>query len=152
MARKQLQIAGTERTDVPAEILEAGEKWLGLRTDKRRIAEKAKEAKFGLIVLMQARKVAEFRYRDPETGETRSLSVDLEPKLSVRKVSEDAAAEGPDNVDAKPSSPDVHPGLIAQAEKAQADAGVAETSEGDVVPTDASVPKAKRNGKRKASN
>lgn len=149
MARRQLQIAGTERTDIPPEILEAGEKWLDLRTDKRRVAEKAKEAKYGLIALMQSRKVETFRYKDPETGETRSLSIDMEAKVSVRKVSEDDVAE---TIDTTPSAPSVHPGLIAQAEKAQAEAGVAETADGDVVPPDTSAPKSKAKRKGKAKN
>lgn len=149
MARRQLQIAGTERSDIPPEILEAGERWLDLRTDKRRIAEKAKEAKYGLIALMQSRKVDTFRYQDPETGETRSLTVDLEAKISVRKVTEDEPRDVA--VDTTPSSPEVHPGLIAQAEKAQADANVAETADGDVTVPETSVPKAKRS-KSKAKN
>lgn len=150
MARRQLQIAGTERTDIPPEILEAGEKWLDLRTDKRRVAERAKEAKYGLIALMQSRKVDTFRYKDPETGETRSLSVDLEAKISVRKVTEDDVSDA--RVDATPSTPDVHPGLIAQAERAQADAGVAETADGDVVVPETSAPKPKKRGGRKGRN
>jgi hypothetical protein len=150
MARRQLEIAGTQRDDIPPEILEAGEKWLDLRTDKRRVAERAKEAKYGLIALMQARKVETFRYKDPETGETRSLSVDLEPKISVRKVKDDA--EPVESDIATSSGPSVHPGLIAQAEKAQAEANVEETADGDVAVPETSAPKAKGKRGKKAKN
>jgi hypothetical protein len=149
---KQLEVPGTQRTDIPPEILEAGKKWLDANKEQRRTKEKAKEAKFGLIALMEARKIPKFRYLDPETKEMKSLSIDLEPKLSVRKADEDPSADtSSESSGGASSSPAVHPGLIAQAEAAQAGAeqtkaGVSVDDEGDVVPPDTAAPKS---GKRK---
>jgi hypothetical protein len=157
MARRQLQITGTERKDVPPELDEAGETWLEMRREKRRVADKAKEAKAGVLMLMQMHKVKKYTVKDPESEEILELQIDLEPKLRTKKTGEAGDGEVGEGIPAAPeSSPGIHPGLIAQAEKAQADAGVEETPEGDVVPvTDASVPRkprkggAKKKGKRK---
>lgn len=149
---KQLQITGTERSDIPQEILEAGEKWLDLRKEKRRTAEKAKESKYALIALMQARKIEVFRYKDGETGEMKSLSVDLEPKISVRKVATDEQVDAfnrETTSDSVMASPGVHPGLIAQAEAAQAEANVTESGDGDVEVPDTAAPKSKGKSKKK---
>lgn len=148
MARRQLQIAGTERTDIPQPVLEAGEKWLDQRKAQRRATERMKESKFGLIALMQSNKVPLFVYRDGETGESVRLKIDLEPKLSATRVKETDGDATPE-VDDTPPAPDVHPGLIAKAAQAQADNGVAENDEGDVVVADEAAPKKKRGGKGK---
>lgn len=151
MARKQTEIPGTERTDLPPELLDAGMKWLDQRKEARRATERRKEAKFAVITLMQSRKVEVFKILDEETGEYRTLRCSLEPKLTASKSGEVESEVG-DAIGDGPSSPDVHPGLIKQAEKAQADANVEETSDGDVAVPETSVPKAKRGRKPKAKN
>jgi hypothetical protein len=148
MARRQLAIAGTERTDIPEAVLEAGEEWLDKRKAQRRAVEKAKESKFGLIALMQSNKIPVFVHRDSETGEYTRLKIDLEPKLSASRV-KDAEADAASDVDESPPTPDVHPGLIAKAQQAQADNGIEENAEGDVVVPDEAAPKKKRGGKGK---
>lgn len=147
MARKQMTIKGTERADIPESVEEAGLEWLDKRREARRAAEKKKEAKFKVIALMQSHKIPLLKILDEETGEYRKLRVSLEPKLTEEKTGEVESEVGEGASDG-PVPSDVHPGLIAQAEKAQAEAGVAENSEGDVVPPEAAAPKKKRGGKK----
>lgn len=151
MARRQMQIAGTERSDIPPELDEAGAKWLDLRKEARRATERKKEAKFSVIALMQAHKIKIFKHRDEETGEEVSLKVELEPKLTASKSGEpdhEASEGGGMPEHAGGASDGVHAGLIAQAEKAQLDAGVSVSSDGDVVPPDVAAPKKKPARKR----
>lgn len=149
MTRRQTEIPGTERTDVPASLLEAGELWLDSRRVKRRAADKAKEAKLGVLQLMAVNKIPKFTLTDPESQEVMELEVDTEPKLRTKKTAEmepepigDGIPSGGD------SGPGVHPGLIAQAERDAQSNGVSETSDGDIVPPDTSVPKTKPRKKR----
>jgi hypothetical protein len=147
MARRQLQIAGTERTDIPDEVDEAGEKWLELRKETRRATERTKEAKQQLIALMGAFKVPKFHHKDPDTGENILLTVDLEPKLRAKKTGENEDTKVGDGVAPSgraDSGPGVPEGLIAQAQKAQSDNGVEENEEGDVVPPEKSKAKPKK--------
>ena len=152
MGRRQLQIAGTERKDIPDEVDEAGEKWLELRKENRRSAERAKEAKLQLIALMGAFKVPKFHHKDPDTGENILLTVDLEPKLRAKKTGENEDTKVGDAVAPSgraDSGPDVHEGLIKQAQKAQGEKGVEENDDGDVVPPEKSAakPRKKKKGK-----
>lgn len=151
MTRRQLQITGTERTDVPPAVLEAGEELLEKRRAKRKAAEKAKESLLGVIALMQSHKIPELKVMDPDTEEYLTLRIDLDPKLRIKKTGE---AEPEPIGDGIPSHPDAHPddvaaGLIRQAERSMDDANVSETSEGDVVPPEKAAPKAKRAAKKK---
>lgn len=150
---KQLRIIGTGRPGIPDALEEASEDLLSSRRDKRQITkaanDKVKTAEWKVLTLMQEHNVKQHTVKDPDTEEI--LEFDLETVLRIRKTGE--VGDGDEGEEVVPSSgeatSDVHPGLIAQAEKAQADAGVAETEDGDVVPTDASVPRTpKRNGKK----
>jgi len=152
MARRQLQIAGTERTDIPPEVDAAGEKWLELRKEARRGRERATEAKAQVIALMGAFKVPVFKHRDPDTGEVITLGVEMKPHLTAKKSGEVESEVG-DEV--RPSSggdstPGPHEGLIKQAMDAQNETNVTETEEGDVGVPDKAAPKAKAKKKRKA--
>lgn len=149
MARRQTEIPGTERTDVPASLLEAGELWLDTRRTKRRASDQAKEAKLGVLQLMAVNKIPKFTLTDPESQEVMELEVDTEPKLRTKKTAEmepepigDGIPSGGD------SGPGVHPGLIAQAERDAEANGVSETIDGDVVPPDRAAPKKKRGPKK----
>lgn len=148
MARKQIEIPGTERTDVPAALLEAGEKWLDMRREKRRTSEKAKEAKYGVLSLMDSHGVELFSLKDPETEEVMTLELDNEPKLRTKKTGEVESEIGeglPAHDGPTTNSAGIPEGLIAQAMKAQDDAaGVEVTAEGDVVVPDKAAPKNKK--------
>lgn len=147
MARRQTEIPGTERDDVPPALLEAGEKWLDLRREKRRVGDKAKEAKYGVLALMGSHRVALFSLKDPETDEVMTLELDNEPKLRTKKTGDvdSEVGEGLPQHDGPMSGPDGVPqGLIAQAEKAQDDMNVVETADGDVGVPDKAAPKKKR--------
>jgi hypothetical protein len=147
MARRQLQIVGTERTDIPPELVEAGEKMLDLRREKRRVGEKAKEAKFAVILLMQSNKIPSAKFTDPETKEFVDLSIDLEPKLRIKRSGEaDTELGESDEAATPPGENEVRDGLIAQAERAMAENGVVETPEGDVAVPDTAAPKKPRKG------
>lgn len=148
MARRQISIPGTDRTDVPPALLEAGEKWLDLRREKRRIGDKAKEAKAGVLMLMEMHKHPKFSLKDHETDEIMTLELDNEPKLRTKKSGEVESEMGDGLPSEQPPQSAAMDGLIAQAMKAQQDTGTEETADGDVVPptngVHASVPRKKR--------
>jgi len=153
MARQQ-RIPGTGRPGIPEALEEACADLLETRRDGRRIkreqTDKIKTAEWKVLTLMQEHDHPKLSIKDDETDEL--LNFDLEQVLRITKSGEVASEDGED--DDAPSvdpslPPGVTPGLIAQAEKAQADAGIVETAEGDVVPSDAPAPKAKRGRKPK---
>jgi hypothetical protein len=153
---KQLRIANTGRPGIPEVLEEASEDLLGLRRDKRRIMkeqnDKVRTGEWKVLTLMQEHDVKKLAIKDPDTEEI--LSFDLEAVLRIRKTGEVGDGESGEEVTPKaPSSPDVHPGLIAMAEqaKAQADANVEETGDGDITVPDTAAPKAKRGKKAKKS-
>lgn len=150
MAR-QLRIAGTGRPGVPEALEEASDELVAARKDKRRIMreqnEKVSQAEWKVLTLMQEHGIKQHTVKDPDTEEL--LSFDLETVLKIRKTGEVDPGDDGEEDDAPSNAsgaPNIHPGLIAQAERAQADAGVAESADGDVVPPDTAAPKAK--GKR----
>jgi hypothetical protein len=153
---KQLRIEGTGRPGIPEALEEASEQLIALRRDKRRVMkeqnEKTKQAMWKVLTLMQEHDIDTHTVKDPDTDEI--LSFDLETILKITKTGEVESEDGEDDDVTQVSTADspngIHPGLIAQAEKAQADAGIVETAEGDVVPSDAPAPKGKRVGKKKA--
>jgi hypothetical protein len=140
MARRQTEIPGTERTDVPAELLELGESYLELLRNKRRANEKCKDGKKAVLSMMQLKGHALFTLKDPETDEVVELELDNEPKLRTRRTGSVDSEIG----DAMPDA-----GAIADAAKTQADAGVEEI-DGDVVVPDKAAPKKRaKKGSRK---
>jgi len=147
MSRKQIQIPGTERTDVPEALLEAGEKWLDKRREKRRASEHAKEAKYGVLALMASHKVALFKLTDPETEEVMELEFDNEPKLRTKKTGsvESEVGDGLPQHSGPAVTDGVPQGLIAQAMRAQDEAnGVEVTADGDVTVPETAAPKGKK--------
>lgn len=151
MAR-QLRIVGTGRPGIPEALEEASADLLEKRRDKRRITreqnEKVSQAEWGVLTLMQEHNIKQHTVKDSDTEEL--LSFDLEQVLRISKTGEVASEEGEEDGPSSPPTSDVHPSLIAQAEKAQADAGIEENSEGDVTVPDTAAPKVKRGGKSKA--
>lgn len=150
---RQLRIVGTGRPGVPEILEEASEELLAARRTKREVSkqagDKVKTAEWKVLTLMQEHNVKQHVVKDPDTEEM--LSFDLEQVLRIHKTGEVGSGEEGEEMlpsDGGGTGSDVHPGLIAQAEKAQADAGVSETPDGDVVPLDTSAPKAKRGAKK----
>jgi hypothetical protein len=149
--RKQMQIPGTERKSVP-EVEEAAQAYREVRDERCELSRKEKQKKLELLAVMKAHKVKKYKY-DDENGEEMLVSLDeREPDVTVRKTGEAESEVGEGVSSGNGVSDNVHPGLIAQAMKAQADVGVEETSDGDVVPPETSAPKAKRGSKKKKSN
>lgn len=150
----QLRIVGTGRPGIPEVLEDASQDLIGERRTKRAVTkaanDKVKTAEWKVLTLMQEHSIKQHTVKDPDTEEL--LAFDLESVLRIRKTGEVGDGESGDEVlPSGNSGPDVHPGLIAQAEKAQADAGVCETSDGDVVPPEqTSSPKKKRGAKSKA--
>jgi len=149
MARRQLQIKGTERKSVP-EVEEAAEAYREVRDERMELTRKEKLKKFELLAVMKAHKIKKYKY-DDDSGE--ELLVELsekEPDVSVKKTGDVVD----DDSDVSPSSnghsSSVPQGLIDQALAAQAEASVVETSDGDVaVPDKAASTKGKRGRKAK---
>jgi hypothetical protein len=151
MARRQLQIAGTERDEHP-EVEEAGEAWREARKEAKAAQTTAKQKKLELIAVMQAHKVRHYKYTEADTGEEVLLTYAEEPKVSAKKTGEadSKIGEGLDEHDGD-VSPGVHAGLIAQAERASDGSNTEVDGEGDVVVPDVAAPKSKKKRSKKAS-
>lgn len=146
MARRQTQIPGTERPVHP-ELEEAADELADARTTRKtetkRLTEAEKTAEAGLIALMKSRGIHLYKFHDNE-GEEVEIELEQVWKVHMRKTG-DAEPDVGDEVEASgPPANEVHDGLIAQAERAMAENGVAETPDGDVVTPDAPAPKAKK--------
>lgn len=151
MARKQMQIPGTERTEIP-DVEKAAESYREVRDARCELSKREAQKKMELLAVMRANKCKRYKYHD-ENGEEIEAFIDDEPTVKVRKTGE-AESEIGDGVEAShtngQSSDSVPSGLIEQAMKAQAEAGIEETVEGDVVPRETSSPKKKRGGRKKS--
>ena len=146
---KQLRIKGTERTDIPPELDDASNELIEQRREKRRAAEKVKQAQWKVIAVMQANKLTFHKIKDPDTDEYLEFELEMVPTLRVRKTDQLDSDEGEEVVASGLNGDGIHPGLIAQAEKAQADANVEVSADGDVNVPDKAAPKAKRGRKPK---
>lgn len=147
MTRRQQQIPGTERTQIP-DVERAAEAYREVVLERIELSKREKIKKHELLGIMRANKLASYRY-DDEQGEEILVSIaEPEPKVSVKKTGEadsdigEGVSDGPTLTIVKtPAGAD---GLLAEAMRAQADAGVAETDEGDVVAPDVAAKKGKR--------
>lgn len=152
---RQQRIPNTGRPGIPEALEDASADLLEKRKDKRRITreqnEKVAQAEWKVLTLMQEHNIKQHTVKDSDTEEL--LKFDLEQVLRISKTGEVESDDG-ESDDEAPSSSEgtngIHPGLIAQAEKAQADAGVEVSGDGDVVVPDTAAPKAKgkRGGKK----
>lgn len=149
MARRQLQIAGTERTEIPA-IEKAAEAFREACVEHAEASKVRTRKKIELLLVMASEKVKLHRYHD-ENGEEIEVKLEDEPTVKLRKTGE-AESDIGDGVPSNSNgvaSDSVPSGLIAQAMKDQQDAGVEVDGEGDViVPDEAAPKKGKRKGKK----
>jgi hypothetical protein len=146
MARKQMNIPGTERTEIH-DIEVAAEAYREISIELADIGKQKTARKAELLALLKAHKVKLYRYHDGD-GEEIEVAVDDEPRVKLRKTGE-AEAEVGEGIP-ELSVETVSQGLINQALKAQDDAGVAEDEDGDVLPPDKAAPKAKKPRAKKA--
>lgn len=140
---RQMQIPGTERTEIP-EVEKAAEALREAIADKIEAAHKAAQKQRDLIAAMVAAKVKVYRYHD-EHGEEIEARIEDEPKAKVKKTGE---AESELGSGLEPSD-SVPAGLVNEALRSQAEAGVEVDEGGDVVPPDKAAPKKKRGRKAK---
>jgi hypothetical protein len=149
----QLQVPGTERTEVP-EIEEAAERYREARDERAEMSKTEARLKLELLSLMRAHKLTLYRYTDGE-GEEREVAAREDPKVKLRRVETDVDEE-PAPIKASSGEPDgVHPGLIKGALDAQAEANVEESDDGDIVVRDTDAGKGKRSmtkAQREAKN
>lgn len=147
MARKQMQIPGTERKEIP-DVEKAAEAYREVRDERAELSKREAQKKLELLAVMRANKVTIYRYHDGN-GEELEAIIDDEPKVRVRKTGE-AEPEVGDGVETSNGSNGVEHvpgGLIAQAMKAQEDAGIEVTEDGDVTAPEKSP--RKRSGRKK---
>lgn len=146
MARKQMNIPGTERTAIP-DVEVAAEELREVSLEHNELGKKKTAKKAELLALLKAHKLKLYRYHD-EDGEEIELRVDDEPKVKLRKTGE-AEAEVGEGIP-ELSVDTVSKGLINQALRAQDDVSVEETEDGDVVVSDKAAPKTKKPRAKKA--
>jgi len=154
--RRQPHLPGLERKDIAyPEVEEAAVIYSELceevLAERRALSKKLRLGKQTLLAAMHARKLRRYAWRD-KNGEAVELELeDVEEKVIIKKTGE-ADVEIGQGVDTEADeAPPRDDGLIAKAMKAQADAGIAENEEGDVIPRDDPAPKKKRGRKaRKA--
>lgn len=149
MVRRQLEIAGTQRKEVP-EVEKAGEAFREVRDERRALKDRETQKKLELISVMRLHKVKVYKYKDQGGDEIRVELGDGDPKIKLKKTAE--AEREPDAVprSTRATAPDVHQGLIDQALKSQDDANVEVDESGDVQVPDKAAPKSKRGKGRKA--
>ncbi len=154
--RKQTEIPGFERqVDHPEVEAAAQELWEATAERKattKKLNDAVDHAQMNLLAVMRAHKVPRYKYRDEE-GEFLEAVIEIgEEKAIVRKagVAEPEIGQGGADVPTPAPNGKARPGLIDQALKAQADAGVEENADGDVVPPEKSAKKIRgRKGKVK---
>jgi hypothetical protein len=150
MTRRQTQIPGTERPDFP-EIEKAAAAYCAVRDERCELSRREKQKKVELLAVMKAHKQDRYKFYD-EKRETYLLArIDEgDPQVSVVDTGEADLPVG-QGISSPGDDPAVPKGLIAMAEQAQADAGVEENSEGDVIVPDTAAPKGKAKKKAKKS-
>jgi hypothetical protein len=160
--RRQPDLPGMERKDIAyPEVEEAAVVYTELceevLEERRRLSKRLRLGKQTLLATMHARKIRHYSWRN-KNGETEYIELEeVEEKVIHKKTGEsdpeigqgvdvdaEAAAEAADSELERQTG-----GLIAQAAKAQADAGVAEDESGEVIPRD-DPPAKKKRGKSKA--
>jgi hypothetical protein len=149
MARKQAEIPGFER-QVENEAIElAAQAYCEVRDQRAALSKKEKQKQLELQALMKAHKVPRYEYIDDNGEVLEAVIVIGEEKAVVRKTGEAESEVGEGVETGGSSGPDVHAGLIRQAEKAADDANVGESVDGDVVVPEKMAPKSTRKGKGK---
>jgi hypothetical protein len=147
MAKRQLQIAGTERITHP-DIESAAEAYREVRDERAAMSKRETQKRLELLAIMKANKVKRYKFEDDNGEELEAYIEEPDPKAGVRKTgeAEPQIGEGIES-SGEPSTNGVHPGLIDMAMKAQQDEAHAEVdSEGNVVVPETA---AKKRGKSK---
>lgn len=146
MSKRQTVIAGMERKQHPA-LEEAASKFVEARDERMSLSKKEKQAKLMLIATMQSLEIKKYKFDDAE-GVELLVSIDEKIDVAVRETGEEPSVVG-EGIDSEPhDDPGIHKGLIAQALQAQTDAGIVETADGDVVPSDKAAPKKAKRAKK----
>lgn len=124
--------------------------------ERRRLSKKLRLGKQTLLAAMHAKKLRRYEWRN-KNGEIEYIELEEVEEKVIHKKTGEADVEIGQGVDieAEAAAADSEleqqtGGLIAQARKAQADAGVAENEDGEVVPRDDPAPKKKRARRSKA--
>lgn len=141
MSRKQAEIPGFERQVENPAVEEAAAKYCTIRDERSALSKKEKQAQLELEATMRAHNVERYEYLD-DNGEVLVAKIVTGTTKAVVEKTGEAEVEIGEGVD-DPSSD----GLIADAQKAQRDAGVAEDEDGNVIPLDTAAPKKKRGSK-----
>lgn len=148
MARRQLQIKGTERKEHP-EVEEAADAYREARDDRMEHSKKEKQKKLELIAVMQAHKLKKYKF-DDAFGEELLVAIEDKLDVSVRKTGDASSSIGEGISSGEPDNGGISQGLINQAMKAKADINVEENAGGDIVVPDTAAPRLKRKGKKKS--
>lgn len=144
--RKQQELPGIERDVEHPDIEAAAIAYRAVCVERSALSKKEHLAQLTLLAAMHAHKVEVYPYQD-ENGDIRRARIKLGKETVVIEDTGEAESEIGEGVD---TEGDETPGLIAQARKAQADAGVAEDEDGDVVPRNDPPAKKKRGGRARA--
>lgn len=145
--RKQQELPGIEREVEHPDIEAAAVAYRAIVVERCALSKKEHLAQLTLLAAMHAHGVAMYPYQD-ENGVIRRARIKPgKETVVIEDTGEEDSVIG-QGVD-EPDAPPIPGGLLAQARQAQADAGVAETTDGDVVPLEQSAPK-KRGRKARA--
>ena len=159
--RRQPHLPGMERKDLKhPEVEEAAvvytEMCEEVLEERRRLSKKLRLGKQTLLAAMHAHKLRRYDWRNKH-GEMEYIELEEVEEKVIHKKTGEADPEIGQGVDVEAEAAAAESeleqqtgGLIAQARKAQADAGVAENEAGDVVPRDDPAPKKKRARKARA--
>jgi len=144
MAKKQLQIKGTERAEIP-DIERAAESYREVRDERAELSKRESQKRAELLATMRAHKVKKYLWHDQD-GEEWCALIDDEPVAKVKRTGEAEPIVGEGIVVDTSATNGVHPGLIAQAEASMKSIGVEVSADGEVVAPsgDASPSKKKR--------
>lgn len=148
--RKQIQIPGTERKQHP-EVEEAAQAYASVRDERSDLSKREHQKKLELLITMKQHKLTVYKFYDDNGEEVVARIDEAEPKVTVRKTGEAEAEIGEGISSGGGQEPAGMKGMIAEATKAQQDAGVEETTDGDVTVPETSAPKKPRKRKAKKS-
>ena len=153
--RKQTELPGLEKPIENEAVEEAAQAYCELRDQRSALSKREKQAQMNLIAVMHAEvaakrlKIPRYTYLD-DNGDELEVVIELGAEKAVVRKTGDAESEIGEGVAERDDQGDAGDNVLRQAAASQRAAGVAENDDGDVVPTDASAPKAKRGRPRKA--
>jgi hypothetical protein len=140
--KRQAELPGIERQVANEDVEAACVKWYDVMAERAKLSKKEADAKATAMATMRAHKLDEYQFWDENAEVYRTARIESKEAIVIAKdIEHDGdAGEGVDPSELGSDS------ILADAAKTQSNAGVAENDEGDVVPTDASVPKSKKRG------